>query len=299
MMTDLRKLYNGSLFSTRAKERMYNSNMVLYFMSKYLPSKIYPEELIDTNIASDYSKIKNIFYINNSPEHQQKLHEIITDEETTAVMTRKYSFERSFTPDDFVSLLFYNGMLTIKESQFALIKFQIPNYVIKEIYWSFFKDEILNRNEIGIEESNIQKALTDLAVNNNMAGWIGEIERILSLLSNRDYQNFDEKYVKMLFITLASLSQLYIIKSEAEVTGEYPDLMYLFRKPYKPNYQFLIELKYLKKGESRKLTITMESAKEQVKRYLSKSEVKDLENLKSYAVVFVGKKGHFTEIERS
>jgi len=276
---------------------MYNSNMVLYFMSKYLPSKIYPEELIDTNIASDYGKIKNIFYINNSPEHRQKLHEIITDEETTAVMTRKYSFERSFTPDDFVSLLFYNGMLTVKESQFALIKFQIPNYVIKEIYWSFFKDEILKRNEIGIEESNIQKALTDLAVNNNMAGWIREIEKVLGLLSNRDYQNFDEKYVKMLFITLASLSQLYIIKSEAEVAGEYPDLMYLFRKPYEPNYQFLIELKYLKKGESRKLTKTMEVAKEQVKRYFEKPELRQMQKLKVYAVVFVGKKAHFSEIE--
>ena len=130
-----------------------------------------------------------------------------------------------------------------------------------------------------------------------MQGWVKQIERILGLLSNRDYQNFDEKYVKMLFITLASLSQLYIIKSEAEAAGEYPDLMYLFRKPYKPNYQFLIELKYLKKTESRKLTKTMESAREQVKRYLSKPEVKELENLKSYAVVFVGKKGHFTEIK--
>jgi len=299
MMSDLRKLYNGSLFSPEASTRMYNANMVLFFMSEYLPQNKYPRRLIDTNIASDYSKIKNIFYINNSTDHQQKLNEIITKEETTASITEKYSFERSFTPDDFVSLLFYNGMLTIKESQFALIKFQIPNYVIKEIYWSFFKDEILKKWEIGINESNLQQALNDLAINNNMQRWIGEIEKVLGLLSNRDYQNFDEKYVKMLFITLASLSQLYIIKSEAEVAKEYPDLMYLFRKPYEPNYQFLIELKYLKKSESRKLAKTMEAAKEQVERYFEKPELKQMEKLKVYAVVFVGKKAHFSEIERS
>ncbi|MCF8307133.1 MAG: PD-(D/E)XK nuclease domain-containing protein, partial [Ignavibacteriales bacterium] len=162
--------------------------------------------------------------------------------------------------------------------------------------WSFFKDEIMNKFDISLNVSNLQQSIIDLALNNNMERWIGEIEKVLELLSNRDYQNFDEKYVKMLFITLASLSQLYIIKSEAEVEGEYPDLMYLFRKPYKPNYQFLIELKYLKKGESKKLGKTMESAKEQVSRYLQKPEIKGLDNLKIYTVVFVSKKGHFSEI---
>ncbi|MBE2280168.1 MAG: AAA family ATPase, partial [Ignavibacteriaceae bacterium] len=299
MMSDLHKLYNGCLFSVRANQRMYNSNMVLYFLNQYLKENQYPEDLIDTNIASDYSKIKNIFYINNTTDNQQKLNEIITEEETTASITKKYSFERPFTPDDFVSLLFYNGMLTIKEVEFALIKFQIPNYVIKEIYWSFFKDEILNGLETGINVSDLQHAINDLAKNNNMARWIEEIEKVLEILSNRDYQNFDEKYIKMLFITLASLSRLYIIKSEAEVEGDYPDLMYLFRKPYKPNFQFLIELKYLKKSEPKKLSKTMELATEQIDRYLQKAEIKELTNLKAYAIVFVGKKGHFELVESS
>ncbi|MBE2280738.1 MAG: PD-(D/E)XK nuclease domain-containing protein, partial [Ignavibacteriaceae bacterium] len=252
-------------------------------------------DLIDNNIASDYSKIKKIFYINNSPENQQKLNEIITNEETTAAITKKYSFERDFTPDDFVSLLFYNGMLTIKEAGLSRITFRIPNYVIKEIYWSFFASLI--EQNIRINSDKVSTAVENLAMNNNMQGWVAEIENILDLLSNRDYQNFDEKYIKMLFITLASLTQLYIIKSEAEVTGEYPDLMYLFRKPNRVKYQFLIELKYLKKSESKKLAKTMEIAKEQVTRYLQKSEISELENLKAYAVVFVGKKANFVAVE--
>ncbi|MCK6604570.1 MAG: ATP-binding protein [Ignavibacteriaceae bacterium] len=294
---DLRRLYNGSLFSPDARVKLYNSNMLLYFLSEFLPSGAYPRNLIDSNIASDYSKIKNIFYINNTGAHQQKLTEIITTGETTGAITSKYSFERTFTPDDFVSLLFYNGMLTIRAAELSLLKFCIPNYVIKEIYWSFFKEEILARGDSGISDSSLQKSLVDLAQNNNMRSWIYEVEKVLELLSNRDYQNFDEKYVKMLFITLASLSRLYIIKSEAEVNGEYPDLMYLFRKPYQPNYQFLIELKYLKKSESRKLNSTMQSAKKQARKYLGKPEIQQLERLKVYAVVFVGSKGHFEEVE--
>ncbi|MBE2280490.1 MAG: AAA family ATPase [Ignavibacteriaceae bacterium] len=299
MMSDLHKLYNGSLFSVRANQRMYNSNMVLYFLNQYLIENKYPDKLIDTNIASDYNKIKKIFYINNTIEHQQKLNEIITDEETTATITDKYSFERPFTPDDFVSLLFYNGMLTIKEAGISETKFQIPNYVIKEIYWSFFKDELTKKFDITLSDSDIRKSFEELAVYNNMERWITEIEKVLDLLSNRDYQNFDEKYIKMLFITLASLAPIYIIKSEAEIKGEYPDIMYLFRKPNKVNFQFLIELKYLKKSESKKLSKTMELAKGQVNRYLQKPEISELENLKAYAIVFVGKKGHFTFVDRS
>ncbi|MBE2281814.1 MAG: PD-(D/E)XK nuclease domain-containing protein, partial [Ignavibacteriaceae bacterium] len=151
----------------------------------------------------------------------------------------------------------------------------------------------LIENNIRINSDKLATALENLALNNDMLGWVTEIENILDLLSNRDYQNFDEKYVKMLFITLASLSPIYIIKSEAEIAGEYPDLMYLFRKPYKPNYQFLIELKYLKKSESKKLPKTMEIATQQVNRYLQKPEISELESLKAYAIVFVSKKAHF------
>ncbi|MBE2280789.1 MAG: PD-(D/E)XK nuclease domain-containing protein, partial [Ignavibacteriaceae bacterium] len=67
--------------------------------------------------------------------------------------------------------------------------------------------------------------------------------------------------------------------------------------PNKVKYQFLIELKYLKKSESKKLPKTMEIAKEQVNRYLQKTEISELESLKAYAVVFVGKKAHLSLVE--
>jgi len=297
MMSDLRKLYNGSLFSPEAATRMYNSNMILFFMSEYLPQNMYPRRLIDTNIASDYSKIKNIFYINNSTEHQQKLKEIISSGETAAVITEKFSFERPFNTDDFVSLLFYNGVLTIKEAQFAETIFQIPNYVIKEVYWSFFGMLVEEENDLVFNSDKIRNGMRELAYYNKIENWLLQIEYVLNQLSNRDYQKFDEKYIKLIFITLASLSQLYIIKSEAEVEGEYPDLMFLYRKPFKPNHQFLIELKYLKKSEDKKLSEKMDEAKSQVMRYLEKSEIKFLENLRSYAIVFVGDKSYFEEVE--
>lgn len=65
---------------------------------------------------------------------------------------------------------------------------------------------------------------------------VGEIEKVLDLLRNRDYLNFDEKYIKILLINLVFLTQLHI-KSKAKLMAELPALMYLFRKPYHPTFQ--------------------------------------------------------------
>lgn len=64
---------------------------------------------------------------------------------------------------------------------------------------------------------------------------VGEIEKVLDLLRNRDCLNFDEKYIKILLINLVFLTQLHI-KSKAKLTAELPALMYLFRKPYYPTF---------------------------------------------------------------
>jgi hypothetical protein len=293
--SDLKAYYNGSLFHREAKNRLYNSDMVLYFLKGFLSQGKYPESLIDNNIASDYNKIKAIVNIHEDEEIVDTLTEIIEKGETIALLTTQYTFERDFTTNDFVSLLFYNGMLTIKESIGSFISFQIPNYVIKELYWNLFREYLEKRQHVKMNISNLQTGLLNLAYNNNMHGWLEQIRKVLEKLSNRDFQRFDEKYVKLLMITLASLSQLYIIKSEAEVERDYPDLMYVYRKPYKPNYQFLLEVKYLKKEDETKLDSKMREAQNQVTRYFEKPELRQMENLRSYAIVFVGTTPYFEE----
>jgi hypothetical protein len=62
-LSDMRLWYNGYLFSVDAKNRLYNPNMVLYFAQEYADLKRYPREMLDINIASDYSKIQKLFNI--------------------------------------------------------------------------------------------------------------------------------------------------------------------------------------------------------------------------------------------
>ena len=134
-----------------------------------------------------------------------------------------------------------------------------------------------------------------MAQNNDVKPFVSLIENALHSLSNRDFIAFDEKYVKALFVGFASLSNLYFIKSEPEVEQKYPDMMFLYRPPFVPNYQFLFELKYLKKSQRHQLEKIHLAAQNQVKSYLQSEEVKQLEHLKSWVIVFVGEKAVIVE----
>ena len=66
VLADMRQWYNGYLFNPRAETRLYNPDMVLYFASEYSRNGIYPDELLDVNVASDYGKVRNLFSIDNT-----------------------------------------------------------------------------------------------------------------------------------------------------------------------------------------------------------------------------------------
>lgn len=60
LLTIMKENYDGYKFSIDAEEKMYNSNMCLYFLNEYMDSGKFPRNLIDVNIASDYSKLSNM-----------------------------------------------------------------------------------------------------------------------------------------------------------------------------------------------------------------------------------------------
>ena len=106
------------------------------------------------------------------------------------------------------------------------------------------------------------------------------LQKYLEKLSNRDYQNFDEKYVKVMFFCIAMNLGTFIVKSELEVEREYQDILLVPKEAEKGYYTILIEFKYLKKGEENKLEQKQEEAKEQIIRYSNKEEMKEVKKLK-------------------
>ena len=287
-ITYLRQWYNGYLFHARAPSRVYNPDMVLYLFTTWHQEDEYPEKLIDLNIASDYGKIRRLFQLKDPHQNYQVIDQLIHDGFVTSQLTEQFSFERDFTQQDFISLLFYMGFISIEKAQGPRLHFTTPNFVIKGMYWEYFTQLLQERFSVQIEVSQIENAFYELAYQNQLAPFLQLIESILQELSNRDFIQFDEKYIKVLFVAFASLANLYYIQSEQETEQKYVDILFLHRPPYFTTYQFAFELKYLKKSESNQLETTIQKSVAQLQGYLQSEALQRLENLKAYVIVFVG-----------
>ena len=126
------------------------------------------------------------------------------------------------------------------------------------------------------------------------------VEQNLEILSNRDFQRFDEKYVKLLIISYAMQGNVLFVRSEREVGGNlgYVDIEFLIR-PNNPTVhpQYVFEVKYLKKEEENLLEITQITAEKQLRNYLEKDEIlQSLAKLKAFTIVVVKSKVYMKEV---
>ncbi len=292
VLNDLRQYYNGYLFNDEAANRIYNPDMVLYFLTEACQSGHfrYPKQLIDTNISSDYTKVSRLFHLGDLNVNLETLNELLTNKELSANLTLQFSLQKSFSKDNFVSLLFYMGIITIKEAYFSLLKFAMPNYVIEGLYLQYFADLISERHQLKFDTNQITQALIEMSAHNHPASFIAIVENVLHTLSFQDFKNFDEKYIKVIICAYLSLSNLYFIKSEYEVPGGYVDLLLLNKPPVIPDYQFALELKYLKKSQAKQLATVKEKAIAQLRGYLATDEARAIRTLQGYVLVFVGQK---------
>jgi hypothetical protein len=132
VLGEVREWYNGYKFSVDAERRVYNSNMMLYFAREFLYNKKYPTELLDPNIASDYNKIRKSFKIKGrEKENLVHLDKLVKTGTLESELIQLFDLEKRFDTADFISLLFYQGIITIWEKDLDSIIFKMPNYVIK------------------------------------------------------------------------------------------------------------------------------------------------------------------------
>lgn len=290
VMDQVRDWYNGYCFSTRPLNGgLYNPDMVLYFAKHYQRYQSAPEEMLDTNIASDYGKIRNLFGVGERESERFRILEHLLSTRTILTpITPEFSFAKEFSINDFLSLLYYMGLLTIKGTYLAEARLGIPNTVIKKLYFSYFGQLVKESLEQPIDPLDIQASIRELARNNSPGPLLEIVSQTLSQLSNRDWIRFDEKHLKMVLVSYLYSSQLYFIKSEYEAGQKYVDLLLLRRPPFPAPHQFAFELKFLHQKKAAELPAAIDEGRSQLRRYLEREDLRQLEDLKAWLVVFVG-----------
>ncbi|MEM9846476.1 MAG: AAA family ATPase [Bacteroidota bacterium] len=302
----MRQWYNGYKFAKSAAVSVYNSDMVLYFADEYAKQQRIPERLLDINIANDYQKIRKIFKINQQEKkHFEYLNELLVSGSLQSELVYMYQLEKGFNRTDFISLLYYFGIVTIAGHQALKLTFRMPNYVIKELYYQYFYQVITERASLIAQNIDVSEKVMALGYENNIVPLIELVQAVLVELSNRDKMNFDEKYLKTIFTSMIFTTSLYHIKNELEVKKSasekgYLDLLLAHRPPLDLKYQIAIELKYVKKTAATAAAKLKVAAVKQLKSYLEHDEyLQSLSNLKAYAIVFVGNEAWFEELNIS
>ncbi len=282
----MKENYDGYKFSLKAKKKMFNSNMCLNFLDDYIRQNEIPERLVDVNIASDYSKLEKMLDLCQDEERENIIKKTIEGEGILAEITEKFNPAVDFTLQDFCSMLFYLGYLTIQEEVVGYTKLGIPNKVMKEIYAEFFLNIMQIKANIDINKQYAE-ITKQIALDGKIDKVIEILQKYLNNLSNRDFQKFDEKYIKLIFYCIAMNLKIYSVKSEMEVNRKYPDILLVPREKDKGYNAIMVEFKYLKKDEEKKLEEKQKEAREQIEEYSNFEDIKDIEKLNKYTIVTV------------
>ena len=281
----MKENYDGYKFSLEAKNQIYNSNMCLYFLNRYIEFGKIPTKLIDVNIASDYSKIGKMLGLCKEENRLEILRKTVQGEPINNNIVEKFNPAIEFNETDMISMLYYLGYLTISGSLAGIPELKIPNKVMKEIYASYFMQLMNQEADFRIDNTRNQEILREIAREGKIDKMVETLRIYLNNLSNRDLIKFDEKYIKLIFYCIAMNIKAYSTKSEMEVNRNYPDILLVPRDRTKGYKAIMVEFKYIKKGETAKLEDKQKEAREQIERYSQFEDIKDIEGLRKYTIV--------------
>jgi hypothetical protein len=295
---DMKYLYNGYLFHIDGKNKLYNSAMINYFFQEIIDEGEKIKRLNDDNLRTDYGRIKQLI---SKAENLKDLEEIVEHSKIEAEVVNRFSIEKLHEPKNFLSLLYYMGLVTIEKGEKsgeALLR--IPNYSIKTMYWEYMENIIMDRNpEMIFRPSVIYKGLSAMAFDGDYKHFFDDFQQnFVSNISNRDLENFSEKNIKFLLLSIFFQTNYYLPISELENSGGYTDVYLQRRSNLYPKMltDWICEIKYIKEADAGKKSLFAAKKKEamtQLQRYKSSNLFKDRTDVRYLAIVFTGKKKYW------
>ena len=151
--------------------------MCLYFLSRYIRLGEIPDKLIDTNIASDYSKIGKMLDLCKGENRLEILRKTVQGEPIVNTIIEKFNPAIEFTENDMISMLYYLGYLTISGEDLGKPELTIPNKVMKEIYANYFMQIMEEEANFKIDNTTNNEILREIAKE-------GKIDKMVETLKN-------------------------------------------------------------------------------------------------------------------
>lgn len=289
--------YDNYCFSTESLDEpaMYNSDMVLYFVNRYLLNKRIPNNMLDANIRTDYNKLRHLIHIDKTfGDNASVVQEIIEKGFTTGVIADSFPAEDIVKPENFKSLLYYYGMLTINGIEMGDPLLNVPNWAVREQLYGYMVDIYKDTADLYLEADKLIDRMKRMAYKGEWENYFRYIaDRLNSQSSIRDFIE-GEAYVKTFILAYLGLTHYYIARPEYESNKGFADIFLQPRLLQLPDmvYSYCIEVKYAKRDASDcEIEKLLADAKKQLKQYAAGEWIqhdKESTELKSLALVFQG-----------
>lgn len=290
MIQEMKPWYDNYCFAEESLERdpkMFNCDMVLYYLRNYIDLGKSPKEMIDPNTRTDYSKMKKLIRLDKLDGNRKGVLRKITEEgQIVATLVNTFPATEIANPEIFPSLLFYYGMLTITATRGNYVVLSIPNNNVRKQYYEFLLEEYQDKRHIN---------LNDLGLMYYEMAYDGHWRESLEFIAHAYKENSSvrsaiegERNIQGFFTAYLSVNAYYLTAPEVELNHGYCDL---FLMPdllhYDVKHSYIVELKYLSsKDSSAKAEAQWQEAVDQIKEYATAPKVRQLiQNTELHCIV--------------
>ena len=267
--------YDGYRFAKRAQQDVYNTDMVLYYVKWSIAEGGPPDELIDANVRIDYGKLRHLLTVNRQLNGNFDLLRHLLGEGWVDIELRSgFPLEELTQRANFVSLLHYFGLLSIRELRDDVPRLAIPNQTVRRLMYGYLRDGYRDVGVFSVDLFTFERLVHEMAYR---GAWRPVLEFLSAAIAGqssiRDYID-GEKVIQGFLAAYLSATEHFVFHTERELGGGYADLCV---EPHLQRYTgmrhgYVIELKYLKRGEAASETRVAGAAQEaeaQVQRYVA------------------------------
>ena len=287
--------YDNYCFAQKSygETTMYNSNMVLYFVKNYIMDGNAPEDMIEDNIRIDYEKLRMLIRKDKEFAHDASvIQTLVSQGYITGELKKGFPATSITNPDNFVSLLYYFGMLTISGTHEGKTKLTIPNQVVREQLYTYL---LSTYDEADLNFSSYEKSelSSSLAYRGDWQAYFDYIADCLKRYASQRDKQKGEFFVHGFTLAMTAQNRFYRPISEQDTQAGYVDIFLcpLLEIYSDMKHSYIVELKYAKyKDPERRVEELRQEAIAQANRYADTETVKNaVGNTKLHKIVVVYK----------
>ena len=279
MIDEMKPWYDNYCFSEdalRTQSKVFNCDMVIYYLRNYMDRGEAPKEMIDPNTKTDYNKMKKLLQLDKlDGDRKGVIRTIAETGQIVAPLTETFSAYSLTDPQIFTSLLFYYGMLTIKDTFGDMLILGIPNNNVRKQYYGYLLEQYQEEKFVDLTQMKI--LFTYMALEGKWREALEAMAKAYEDVSSVRDGIESERNLQGFFMAYLNLNNYYYTAPELELNHGYCDFFLLPNLThYATKHSYILELKVLSKkdyeakpedGKLSKAEVQWQEAEEQIKRY--------------------------------